>query len=333
MKEDLHTDVPPEPAAVRAQRAVRKVSKIRESLTTEELCGVLKEIGLEKCVPIVKNEEIDGQELLNYRRKEFTDLLIGNGFSAPKARTTWDKLQSHLEPAAGHVGKHHVVRALVVGMDKYSGGLRPLKNGVKDAYAMAEKLESAGVIVTVVTNATIDVLEAKTKEYISTLEEGDVGLLFYAGHGTMFKNTQRLIAIPKGEKVDYDKETLKVEVLVHQMSAQKTKANIVFLDCCRDFKYEAKRNDSRGGKAMASGQGNVISYACSPNHKAYDGADVGHGLYTACLLRHILTPNIDVIEMLKRVNQDLIAMSQELDREQIPYINSSLNIMLHLFCA
>ena len=34
-----------------------------------------------------------------------------------------------------------IVRALVIGVDKYGGGLRPLKNGVNDAYAMMAKLE------------------------------------------------------------------------------------------------------------------------------------------------------------------------------------------------
>ena len=292
---------------------------------------MLDEIGLHKCVPIVKDEGMDGHELLNHTQKDFTDLLMDNGLKAPKARTMWEKLQSHLKPAEGRRSQH-VVRALVVGMDKYGGGLNPLKNSVKDAYAMAAKLESAGVIVTLVTNVTIDELKAETNKYISTLEEGDVGLLFYAGHGKTFKNTQRIVAIPKGEKVDYDTDTLKVEVLLNKMSKQKTKANIIFLDCCRDFKYEVKYSDARGGESTTSGQCNVVSYACSPNAKAYDGGDVGHGLYTKCLLKHILTPNIDVIEMLRRVNQDLIALCEELGLKQIPYINLSLNTSLHLFC-
>ena len=169
--------MPPAPAGVAAQRGVRKVSKISKSLTNEELCRVLDEIGLHKCVPIVKDEGMDGHELLNHTQKDFTDLLMDNGLKAPKARTMWEKLQSHLKPAEGRRSQH-VVRALVVGMDKYGGGLNPLKNSVKDAYAMAAKLESAGVIVTLVTNVTIDELKAETNKYISTLEEGDVGLLF-----------------------------------------------------------------------------------------------------------------------------------------------------------
>ena len=311
-------------------KKVRKKLKISKSLRPDQLCGVLSEIGLDKFVPIIKTQEMDGDELLHYKKKEFIDLLTDNGFSAPKARTAWDKLESHLKPAEGRVGKH-VVRAFVVGIDKYGGGLTPLKNGVKDAYAVAKKLESAGVMVTVVTNVTIDELKAEADKYVKSLNEGDVSLLFYAGHGHMFNNMQRMMAIPKGEKANFKTDTLKVEVLLNKMSKRKTKANIVFLDCCRDFVYKETRGNVISYALEDKVLGSVISYACSPNHSAHDGTDVGHGLYTKCLLRHILTPDIDVAEMLKRVNKDLIALSKELGIKQVPFINSSVNDILCLF--
>merc|ERR1711988_1433350 len=127
--------------------------------------------------------------------------------------------------------------------------------------------------------------------------------LFYAGHGHMLNNMQRLMAIPKGDKPDFVKDALRVEVLANKMSKKKTLANIFFLDCCRDFKYK----ETRGTTPLPTTGGNIISFACSPNHKAYDGAEVGHGLYTECLLKHLLTPGIDIIEMLHRVANDLIA--------------------------
>ena len=45
------------------------------------------------------------------------------------------------------------------------------------------------------------------------------------------------MAIPKGWKANYKTDTLRVEVLLNKMSKKQTKANIMFLDCCRDFKY------------------------------------------------------------------------------------------------
>lgn len=305
-------------------------------LTVKEVCKLLKGLGLKKCIPIIKKEGIDGCELSNYTPDEFMSLLLRNGFSKPKARSSWQKLESYLKPTAGRAINHRM-RALVVGINKYVGDLRPLKNAVKDAIDMAKKLESAGVIVTLVTDVTIDGFKAARDEYLSSLNQGDVGLLFYAGHGHMLNNTQRMMAIPKGEKANFKTDTLRVEVLLNQMSRRKTKANITFLDCCRDFKY----NETRGGQSVEDSvqavvddvKGSVISYACSPNHTAHDGGDVGHGLYTQCLLRHLLTPNIDVHEMLRRVNIDLNALSKELGLEQTPYLSTSLNKFLCLFSS
>ena len=105
-----------------------------------------------------------------------------------------------------------------------------------------------------------------------------------------------------------------------------TLANIFFLDCCRDFKYE----ENRGTTPLPTG-GNIISFACSPNHKAYDGAEVGHGLYTECLRRHLLTPGIDILEVLQRVANDLIALAASVGCDQRSYFHSSMDRKLFLF--
>ena len=293
--------------------------------SVEEVCALLQRVKLGHCVPMIARHKVNGHELLKCTQSEFVRLLTTEGMLPFKARTAWDQLRPYVKPVTGHT--KHIVRALVVGMDNYSGGgLPPLTNSVKDALAIAELLESAGVKVTVKLNLTIDEFKAATDEHIASLNEGDISILFYAGHGHMLKNMQRLMAIPKGDKPDFVKDALRVEVLANKMSKKKTLANIFFLDCCRDFKYE----ETRGTTPLPTGA-NVISFACSPNHKAYDGAEVGHGLYTQCLLRHLLTPGIDILEMLQRVGDDLIALAASRGCDQRSYFNSSLNRKLFLF--
>jgi len=240
-----------------------------------------------------------------------------------------EKLQPHLKTAVGQA--KHTIRALIVGVNDYSGDLAPLKNSVNDARAIAKILESAGVKVTLKLNLTVDEFKAVTDEHISSLNEGDVSMLFYAGHGHMLKNTHRLMAIPKGDKAHFSKDALRVEVLANEMSKRKTKANIFFLDCCRTFKYEETATRGTTTLRGSAGGGNVISFACSPNHGASDGGKVGHGLYTKCLLRHLLTPGIDILEMLQRVGNDLIALSASRGRKQRSYFHSSLNHKVFLF--
>ena len=293
--------------------------------SAEEVCALLNRVKLGHCVPFIMKNAVNGRELLKCTQAEFVRLLTTGGMLPFKARAAWDQLQPFVKPATGRT--KHIVRALVVGIDNYSGGgLPPLKNPAKDALAIAELLESAGVIVTRKLNLTIDEFRAATDEHIKSLNEGDISMLFYAGHGHMLNNMQRLMAIPKGDKPDFVKDALRVEVLANKMSKKKTLANIFFLDCCRDFKYE----ETRGTTPLPTG-GNIISFACSPNHKAYDGAEVGHGLYTECLRRHLLTPGIDILEVLQRVANDLIALAASVGCDQRSYFNSSMGRKLFLF--
>ena len=275
------------------------------------------------CVTAIENDKIDGRQLLEINGPEFIDLLQKAGIAPYKARIAWADLQ-RLIPAGGHA--KHTIRALIVGIDNYHGDLSTLRNSVKDALAMKTKLESAGVEVTFVKNVTIDELKAETDKYVLSLNEGDVGILFYAGHGHMFNNTLRLMAIPKGEEPNYDTDTLMVEALVNQMSKRKTEANLLLLDCCRDFRYKATTRGTPNARSDT-----VISYACAPNHSAHDGDDVGHGLYTECVLRHILTPNIDVIEMLTRIECDVEAFAANRKIDQVSQHTTSLKRKLYLF--
>ena len=70
-----------------------------QCLAVDEVCKLLKELGLDNCVSIIKKEGMGGRELLNYRQDEFMSLLIDNGFRRPDARTAWGKLPPHLKPA------------------------------------------------------------------------------------------------------------------------------------------------------------------------------------------------------------------------------------------
>ena len=307
------------------QRAVGATTKVTDDFTVDDVCALLNRINLGHCVQAITKNKVNGRELLRCRQSEFIRFLKAEGMLAFKARAAWEQLYPYVKPAAGHA--KYIVRALVVGMDDYSGGgLPPLKNSVKDALAIADILKGAGVNVTVKLNLPIDEFKAATNEHIASLNEGDISMLFYAGHGHMLKNMQRLVAIPKGDKPDFAKDALSVEVLAIKMSRRKTKANIFFLDCCRSFKYA----ETRGTAPIAVGA-NVISFACSPNHEAYDGAEVGHGLYTQCLIRHLLTPGIDILEMLQRVGEELIALAASMGCKQRSYYTSSLNHKLVVF--
>ena len=72
--------------------------------------------------------------------------------------------------------------ALVVGIDKYRHH-SPLHNAVSDARAVGSKLESKGATVVYAIDCTISELKTKIEEYLKLLQEDDVAMLYFAGHG------------------------------------------------------------------------------------------------------------------------------------------------------
>ncbi|CAF5027427.1 unnamed protein product, partial [Rotaria sp. Silwood1] len=77
--------------------------------------------------------------------------------------------------------------ALIIGIDNYASG-KILKNARNDARDMSSKLESIGFI----TNGpkldlTYKQMELTLVEFKHSIEEGDMVLFYFAGHGTQWE--------------------------------------------------------------------------------------------------------------------------------------------------
>jgi uncharacterized caspase-like protein len=77
---------------------------------------------------------------------------------------------------------------------------------------------------------------------------------------------------------------------------------------------------SQGLAEVRSGVGTLIVFATQPGNVALDGAEK-HSPFTAGLLKHIETPNIDIAIMLRRVRDDVIDNTKG---QQVPWEHSSL---------
>src|SRR6202789_1414117 len=84
---------------------------------------------------------------------------------------------------------------------------------------------------------------------------------------------------------------------------------------------------SRGlGRMDATGEGSLIVYSTQPNNVALDGAG-RNSPFTSALLKHVITPGIEVRQMLSRVRGDVLAAT---DRRQTPWDSSSLTGDIYL---
>lgn len=103
---------------------------------------------------------------------------------------------------------------------------------------------------------------------------------------------------------------------------------ICLLDCCRTYclrsvdldLFVSRSIDSYDPKLHKNQSiirsGSLIAFACSPGTKANDNKGQANGLFTKHLLKHIVTPNIDISKVLRAVNAAVIAESGE---KQIPH--------------
>ena len=67
--------------------------------------------------------------------------------------------------------------------------------------------------------------------------------------------------------------------------------------------------------------GSLIALACAPGTIAIDGEEHENGLFTKHLLKHIATPNEDILNILRDVTAGVI---QESNGNQIPFFSGSL---------
>ena len=201
----------------------------------------------------------------------------------------------------------------------------PLKNPLNDGRAMKAHLENLGFVVTYQENLPLRSLKTTIETFLTNLGSDNVGLVYYAGHGLMVNGEnylQPVDADPTSE-TDVEYDCYPMRRLIARMEQVNTKgANLVFWDACRSNPYRSWRR-SAGDPVFAPMQpavGTLIVYATEPGKPAYDGGDDRNSLFTGELIRHIDQPNIDVFDLVDRIDRGLEARGVK----QPPYIEGRL---------
>ncbi|MFT4032237.1 MAG: caspase family protein [Siphonobacter sp.] len=194
--------------------------------------------------------------------------------------------------------------ALIVANQTYSK--YPLKNPVNDGQAIREHLEKLGFTVFLRENQSRKELKKAVDEFTASLTDKCVSLFFYAGHGLMVNGdnyVQPIDADPTSES-DVSFECFPLRQLVARMEeVNPNGSNLVFWDACRNNPY---RSWKRGAgdvshTAINPPVGTMIIYATEPGKAALDG-DEKNGLFTSELVRHIDTPDLEIRELIERID-------------------------------
>ncbi|WP_181707225.1 caspase family protein [Chthonobacter rhizosphaerae] len=221
--------------------------------------------------------------------------------------------------------------ALVIGNGAYTG-IAALTNPANDARAVATKLRALGFDTVEAIDANDTAMKKAIREFASRLDEADVGLFYYAGHGIQLDNVNYLLAvnaeIAEEDDVNYGAAAIRVDDFLKPMD-DKANIKVVILDACRNNPFVAELQRSMGKRSVAVGRGlarldpginRLIAYSTEPGNTASDGSG-DNSPFTKALLKHIDAPGISFGDMMSEVTADVASAT---NNAQIPSVVQSL---------
>jgi len=211
--------------------------------------------------------------------------------------------------------------ALVIGNSAYQD--ERLQNPVNDAGDMAAVLRDCGFSVTLITDATYEVMDGAVADFGHMIRGADTALFYFAGHGLQVESENFLVPIDATLESPNEAKhrCLSMGLVLAKMDSAGANINIVILDACRNNPFARRfRSAQRGLASMEAAKGTVIVYATAPGEVAADG-DGRNGVFTKHLLQNLATPGIELRDVLMQTRIDV---ARETGDKQVPWENSSL---------
>jgi len=223
--------------------------------------------------------------------------------------------------------------ALVIGNADYKHA-DALETPVRDAIAIADRLERLGFKVTLAENCDISDFAGELSKFSDLIQGADAALLFYSGHALQHEGENYLIpvdarlATPDG----LARLTFRLDEILNRMR-DKAAVSLIFLDACRDnpFKFEGTDPgpNSKGVILKPTGLSNVsalrdslIAFAAEPGKTADDGIAGGLSPFTEALCCFIEQPGLAVANMMQNVRR---AVRTTTEGRQAPSYTNALD--------
>ena len=220
--------------------------------------------------------------------------------------------------------------ALVIGNGDYQAATK-LINPINDAADIGEVLAGLGFDVEVRIDADLDMMEKAVLRFGNKLagSTDSVGFFYYAGHGVQSNGENYLI--PVDARLSAESmlriRAIPLQFVLDSIGEAGNKLNIIVLDACRDNPFSWARSSARGLAVVGiQPAASIVVYSTSAGKVAQDGTG-RNGTFTEELLRHLPTPGLDIMEVLRRTGQDVQAKTAS---AQIPAIYSQFFGFLQL---
>ena len=226
--------------------------------------------------------------------------------------------------------------ALVIGNSSYKHA-SALDNPRNDAEDVSKAFGKLGFKVVKGLDLDKRSMEGVLQRFAGELEQADVGVFFYAGHGLQISGRNYMVPVDAKLSNAYsvDFELIRLDI-VHRTMERATNTNILFLDACRDnplarnlARAMGTRSSAigRGLATMEAGVGTLISFSTQPGNVALDGVGQRNSPYARALVRQLAKPQDDISGMLIKVRRDVMRATK---RKQVPWEHSALTNEFYL---
>lgn len=211
-------------------------------------------------------------------------------------------------------------RAIVICNSEYQHDeLITISSCENDGFGVKEALLNLGFDVVFLLNSDIKTMKKQIKLFVNSLEEGDVSLFYYSGHGVNVGG-RGLVTARDTDIKNLKNTTLCLNKYINLVSLKPTKCDILILDCCRNqlkrhYKEFERKIHLKPEKNM------FIGFATSDYGVSEAGYENEMSIFTHHWIKAIQTPNIDIYEVMMITRRNVIYDTKE---QQIPCEVSSL---------
>jgi WD40 repeat protein len=203
--------------------------------------------------------------------------------------------------------------ALIIGNADYTAASK-LRNTLNDAKAMSATLKNLGFEVTTIENGTYEAIKNAIYAFGDRIQDVDVSLFFYAGHGMEVDGTNYLVPVDADiqSHLDVKQKCIPLSGVSNTMEfANDEGLNMIILDACRNNPFPAGKRGGTGLARINAPSGTLIAYATDPGSVASDG-DGTNGLYTGELIKQLkISQRIEDIFMHTRNNVEQISEGKQ----------------------
>jgi uncharacterized caspase-like protein len=175
-------------------------------------------------------------------------------------------------------------------------------------------------------------MKRAVRDFSDTVQDADIAVVFYTGHGIEVAGVNYLIRIDAVLERDIDVQDEAVSLdRISQVLEPAKRLRLIILDACRDNPFAHSMRRTIATRSVRGGYGEIderslppktlIAYAQRAGFTAEDGVGSSNSPYTTALIKHLPTPGLDIELALRRVRDEVLRATKN---KQEPFRYGSL---------